>query len=107
MISADVSIGSKIPSQLNSDQAVKRIALLTRRVSPIAFPLPATWVVRFGGRVRSLPRKFTIERVELGEANAFVCQHHRHHKPVVGHLFSLGAAFESKIVGVSIIGRPV
>ncbi len=28
----------------------------------------------------------------LGEANAFVVRHHRHHGPVVGHKFSLGAA---------------
>jgi hypothetical protein len=46
-------------------------------------------------------------RVDLDEANAFVVQHHRHHKPVVGHLFSLGAAVENKIVGVAIVGRPV
>lgn len=51
--------------------------------------------------------KMTIERIELGEANAFVAQHHRHHMPVVGHLFSIGAALEGKIVGVVIVGRPV
>jgi hypothetical protein len=52
-------------------------------------------------------RKFTIERIGLDEANAFVAEHHRHHKPVVGHLFSIAAAVDSRIVGVSIIGRPV
>jgi hypothetical protein len=36
-----------------------------------------------------------------------VDQHHRHHKPVVGHIFSLGAAIGEKIVGVVIVGRPV
>ena len=46
-------------------------------------------------------------RIELGEANAFVTAHHRHHKPVVGHLFSLGAVLGDKIVGVAIVGRPV
>lgn len=46
-------------------------------------------------------------RLELAEANAFVDRWHRHHRPVVGHLFSLGAAFEDNIVGVAIIGRPV
>lgn len=49
----------------------------------------------------------TIERIELGEANAFVREHHRHHKPVIGHLFSLGAALEGKIIGIAIVGRPV
>lgn len=49
----------------------------------------------------------TVERLELAEANAFVAEHHRHHKPVVGHLFSIGAALEGKIVGIAIVGRPV
>lgn len=46
-------------------------------------------------------------RIELAEANAFVREHHRHHKPVVGHLFSIGAALGETIVGVVIVGRPV
>ena len=50
---------------------------------------------------------FTIERLELAEANAFVAQHHRHHPPVVGHVFSIGASLDDKIVGVAIVGRPV
>lgn len=54
-----------------------------------------------------MSRKLTIERIGLDEANAFVREHHRHHKPVVGHLFSIGAAREGKIVGVAIVGRPV
>jgi hypothetical protein len=48
-----------------------------------------------------------VERIGLDEANAFVSQHHRHHKPVVGHLFSLGAALDGQLVGVAIVGRPV
>ena len=32
---------------------------------------------------------------------------HRHHKPVVGHLFSIGAEQDGKIVGVAIVRRPV
>lgn len=54
-----------------------------------------------------MSRKFTIERIGLDEANAFVAEHHRHHKPVVGHLFSLGAAHAGKIIGIAIVGRPV
>jgi hypothetical protein len=54
-----------------------------------------------------MSRKFTIERIALDEANAFVAEHHRHHRPVVGHLFSLGAAMAEKIVGVAIVRRPV
>lgn len=45
--------------------------------------------------------------LDLAEANAFVDRLHRHHKPVPGHKFSIGAAFGDRIVGVAIIGRPV
>lgn len=48
-----------------------------------------------------------IVRIDLAEANAFVAEHHRHHQPVVGHIFSIGAAKDSVIVGVAIVGRPV
>lgn len=51
--------------------------------------------------------KFSVERIGVGEANAFVTKHHRHHKPVIGHLFSIGASLDGSIVGVAIIGRPV
>lgn len=46
-------------------------------------------------------------RVTLDEANAFVRDHHRHHDPVVGHLFSLGAFRGPDLAGVVIVGRPV
>ena len=46
-------------------------------------------------------------RVKLDEANAFVARLHRHHKSVVGHLFSLGAVLNGELVGVAIVGRPV
>lgn len=45
--------------------------------------------------------------ISLKEANAFVGQHHRHHKPSVGHKFSVAASDGEKIVGVAIVGRPV
>lgn len=51
--------------------------------------------------------KLTHVRIDLAEANAFVTEHHRHHKPVVGHLFSIGAVLGDNIVGVVIVGRPV
>jgi hypothetical protein len=51
--------------------------------------------------------RLTVERLDLGEANAFVREHHRHHRPVVGHVFSIGAALDGRIVGVAIVGRPV
>ncbi len=41
--------------------------------------------------------KLTHVRISLAEANAFVAEHHRHHKPVVGHLFSLGASIAGSL----------
>lgn len=43
----------------------------------------------------------------LKEANSYVEQYHRHHRPVVGHKFSIGLSDGEKIVGVAIVGRPV
>lgn len=44
----------------------------------------------------------------LRQANALVSSLHRHHKPVRGHRFSIGAIDGSGILrGVCIIGRPV
>jgi hypothetical protein len=51
--------------------------------------------------------KLRHTRIRLDEANAFVTRLHRHHKPVVGHLFSLGAVLNDELVGVAIVGRPV
>lgn len=48
-----------------------------------------------------------VSPIELPDANAFVARHHRHHKPVVGHRFSISAWADDKLVGVAIIGRPV
>lgn len=42
----------------------------------------------------------------LKEANEFVSQHHRHHKPCVGHKFSIAIA-DNEVRGVAIVGRPV
>lgn len=36
-----------------------------------------------------------------------VCQWHRHHKPTVGHKFSVAAMVDQRIVGACIVGRPV
>lgn len=51
--------------------------------------------------------KLSLCPVTLAEANAYVRLHHRHHKPVVGHKFSLGAVLDGALVGVAIVGRPV
>lgn len=43
----------------------------------------------------------------MAELNAFVAAHHRHHKPVQGHKFSIGAMYGGKLVGAASVGRPV
>ena len=47
-----------------------------------------------------------ITPISLGEANAFVTVNHRHHRPVVGHKFSI-AVSDLIVRGVCIVGRPV
>lgn len=49
----------------------------------------------------------TIVPIEFDEACAFVAQHHRHHRPPVGHRFSIACADGDTVVGVAIVGRPV
>lgn len=41
------------------------------------------------------------------DANKFVMNFHRHHKPVVGSIFQIGCEVDSKLIGVAICGRPV
>lgn len=46
--------------------------------------------------------------LELREANDFIRRFHRHHAPVVGHRFSIGATTNTGLlVGVCVVGRPV
>lgn len=48
-------------------------------------------------------------RESFQEANEFVLEYHRHHKPVTDHKFSIAYADTEteKVVGVAIVGRPV
>lgn len=47
--------------------------------------------------------------MSLRRANAFVQEHHRHHRPVQGAKFALAVALSATdgICGVAIVGRPV
>lgn len=47
-----------------------------------------------------------IKPCELKDANEFISRFHRHHKPVVGHRFSI-AAWDNELRGVAVVGRPV
>lgn len=52
--------------------------------------------------------KLTVVPLELVEANAFVEQHHRHHKKSQGHRFSIGVVDEEgNLHACAIVGRPV
>ena len=56
----------------------------------------------------STQTKLHVVPCEFDEARAFVKQHHRHHKPPVGHKFSLAVADEDGVVrAVCMVGRPV
>ena len=54
-----------------------------------------------------MTRRFHHQRIEFADAAAFVSEHHRHHTPPVGHLFSIAAYDGERLCGVAIIGRPV
>ncbi len=49
----------------------------------------------------------TIVPLNIKEANTVVKCWHRHHKPVTGHRFSIGAVKNNKLIGVAISGRPI
>ena len=48
-----------------------------------------------------------VTPITLAEANAFVAEHHRHHKPVPGAKFCVAVSQEDVVRGVAIVGRPV
>ncbi|MGK2829221.1 XF1762 family protein [Ralstonia pseudosolanacearum] len=49
----------------------------------------------------------SVVPISFAEANAFVAQHHRHHKPMAGCKFTVAVAEVDRVVGVAIVGRPV
>ena len=51
--------------------------------------------------------KLAVTPINLDEANAFVAEHHRHHKPVPGAKFCVAVSEEDVVRGVAIVGRPV
>ena len=52
--------------------------------------------------------KLTIVPISLRQANAFIAEHHRHHKPPRGAKFALGVVDpEGELRGVVSVGRPV
>jgi hypothetical protein len=55
-----------------------------------------------------MPQGLFISPIELRDANRFIGLHHRHHKPVQGHRFSIACVDATGMVhGVVVVGRPV
>ena len=52
-------------------------------------------------------KRLYVVPLTLKEANTFIAQWHRHHKPVVGHRFSLGCIAPHGACGAAVVGRPV
>lgn len=48
-----------------------------------------------------------VRPITLRAANAFVEQHHRHHKPARGCVFCTSIWTGDQLVGVAIVGRPL
>ncbi len=68
---------------------------------------PTNWLWYKDAKVTTtLMTHLTIKPCELKDANAFITRLHRHHKPVVGHRFSV-AVWTDICVGVAVVGRPV
>jgi hypothetical protein len=54
-------------------------------------------------------RTLYLVPTNITEANEFIRQYHRHHKPAQGGLFAVAAAriSDNQVCGVAIIGRPI
>lgn len=52
-------------------------------------------------------KELRIVPVTFKEACLFIEKHHRHHKPTVGHKFSIGCMAGDDLCGVAVCGRPV
>jgi hypothetical protein len=64
-------------------------------------------VTRLADELAAVRRGDIILRpLTLAAANAQVTAWHRHHHRDTGHLFSVGAFVDGKIVGVAMVGRP-
>jgi len=51
--------------------------------------------------------RLSLRHVTFRVACEFVRDHHRHHKPPVGHIISVGAFSNAELVGVAMLGRPL
>ena len=54
---------------------------------------------RSGKRIEGHGNMLSLVPISLKQANTFVAAHHRHHKPVTGHKFSIGCEAEGAAGG--------
>lgn len=54
-----------------------------------------------------MPKHLRLRPLTLSQANELIVKLHRHHKPVVGHRYTLGAYRGIELVGAVVVGRPV
>jgi len=54
-----------------------------------------------------MTKHLRLRPLTLAQANELISNKHRHHKPVVGHRFTLGAYRGIDLVGAVVVGRPV
>ena len=71
----------------------------------VLFPIPHRDIRKTNLRGTEIPLR--IIPLTLKQANELVSSWHRHHKPCVGHRFSIGVEKDGQMVGAAIIGRPV
>jgi hypothetical protein len=90
-------VESRIKRGMFDSVAFSRVARSISTLGRSNFP-PAGSDDRPALRVRPVP---------FGQAAAFCAVYHRHLKPPVGHVFSLGVFVDRLLVGVAIVGRPV
>lgn len=45
--------------------------------------------------------------MKRSQANEWIVRHHRHHGPVVGDIYRVGASADGVLVGCAVVGRPV
>lgn len=50
--------------------------------------------------------KLQLQPLTIGEARAFVAEHHRHHEAPLSGLFAIGLSDGESVVGVALVGRP-
>jgi hypothetical protein len=51
--------------------------------------------------------RLSLQPITKAEADAFIAEHHRHHRPTVGWKFGVAINDGEKVVGVIVVGRPV